>query len=1340
MTTNLFQKGKFYTLPIKEIRNEGSNSFFIVCANDKEYAIRMFDFQKTEPSVIAMKDLPCMVKDIHGDNIIFVQNFAQMFSERYIAGNKYPFIVSKEAYVPASDYRYYDIRDFNGVPFRIKCSKSTYLVHNQKIKCIVSRPTLNRMFLTLDKEKKSARAYCISPKELLDNTNADEATKRYIQHALFTNNRFQDAKKYFEQGSSNWVIKAITAISGVEKWSHLKYKNIHKILNCYHQICLYLLEDSNYLLQFSDSERENYQEWIAGKVSMAETYQQCLSLMKENKCSEEIDSILSKIKNSGYIFHPHRRMRVLIALFSLQPSLLEEKIDQILDIIAECAKDWKQTSFNNAFSSFLHFYITSNREKANRIAIANDEESSMILKRMIRSICYYLLMAKGADIDHQLYRSILLQFLSYGKATNILGLREAAKNTGNRLVEQAFISLLLSDENYLDLKWGKDFSNIDIFAYQMANIKIESNTFLTRSFEAHNVRFSVSTDGITFSRSTSNSKEKNILPEDFLKWHNLKIYLDSPSKYNISMLNKNIRTWKSYWSNVEQGLFEKKRSIIKKRPHKIAPEVGTETYIRILWKDENHPYRYYCKIEDTLYEGEGWIDTYQRGGSIGMFHYDPQLDIDSFFEDGKPLIFKARVNSLGSPNEEVRTYTFDCMSFIDEKIREWTSYGEESDCQIFYIDERNNVFCCISSYGYGLFVPITEENSQYNVGDTVKVKITDSTRPNSIQGEFIGEAGNDIDIKEAATSILRDYACALYEETEEELEEEAMSVSEDLFEPSYMKEIINIIDHKAVLEADHIKAYAYLSIAHILAKMLDDDALLDYIEHRQNFMCILEDYGKNSKVSDEELEKLGKENSDILEKYPLLQQRLTEMKIVNCFGQPKKNEFLWNMYKHYTSDHILSKLSRLMLSYNMADGFGLQEQQKSIINKIKSLLNVNIELPTIYSFGEENQTTEFKTSIVYPPSNNMRQDIKQQTFNIMKVICGMVNSYGGTVYLGVYNTGTAKGLEDDLAYFEESKDKFDLYVRSSIRAALGDQVNASIVIEHPDAGKHFVYAIKVTPSKMPVVLRLDNKFYLREGTSTYSIDYTELLEIMKDRNFAVYNAEAKDMDKIEVSEEDNDTTSNKQKKDASKNKVLDQDSEELIATSKLRSNITENWLEGYGIETTCYLRIMDLQHWRILDDIEWPEGILTLAIHDDETDGYLIIVFEDGKVNKVPMSQLLDKARDNDYMLYSNKKPIFISPAKKDAAILMEYKDDSNKQFFRLDDVALLEDGKMQSAGDTLTDVDFNEVTFCEIIDKQYHQSLQRMHNQKRTSLGWQLFTSYDNQESETFKKIGIKL
>ena len=1337
MTVQTFQKGKFYTLPIKDFREEGNNAFFIVDANNREYAIRMFDFQKLDKSVFEMKELPCMVKDIHGDNIVFVQNFAQMFSERYISGKTYPFIVNKEAYNPDTEFRYYDVRDYNGVPFRVKCEKDTYLVPNQRILCVVSRPTQNKMILILENTKKDNIVNCISPEELLKKSGIVERCQRFLLNSFATNPGFEEAKYYYKQGNPEWVIKAITAVVGVEQWPNLSFTNKELLLSCYHRICLYLLEDSDYLHQFTESDRDNYQTWIADRVSMSETYLECLALMSKNGCSEEIDLILGKIRNSGYIYHPHRRMRLLIAMFSLQPELLEEKIDVILDLLGERAKDWKVASFTDAFSSFLQFYVMSNKDKTNREAVIDNEQSNLLLKRMVRSICYLLLMTNGEGINFPMYRSLLYHYLSFVRGRNVLGNLNQTQNLAEELVDRAFTSLVVSEESGQDFTWGRDFSQIELFAYQMAAIKVKNTTFLTRSYEAQNVRFTVSADGITIAKSSSAAKEKNILPQDFPYWHNLQIFLDQPTKFNISKQSK-MRTWKAYWNNVEQALFEEKKVVSKTKKRKISPEVGTVTTVRVLWKDENHQYRYYCRIEDDLYEGEGWIDTYQKGGSIGLFHYDPELDIDSFFIDGKPILFKVRVNAIGSPKDEKPTYTFDAVSLIDELIREQVEFAEESNCEIIFYDSKNDIYCGVTSYGYGIFLERTEEYADVQVGDTVKVRVTDSSRPNAIQGEICGAGTEEVNIKTAAEGVLHDYAYEqLYEETEEELEEEAMSVSEDLFELDYMKEIINIFDHKAVLETDNIRAYAFLSIAHILSKMIDDQAMMQYLEQRLHFLCILEDYGENGKVNDEELELLGNDNSDMVEKFPLLKQRLSEMRIVNCFGQQEKNPYLWSMVNDYESGHILSKLSRLMLSYNMAEGFGLQENQKNIITKIKSLLNVNVELPQIYSFGEENQLTEFKTSIVFPPNNNMREDIKQQTFNIMKVICGMVNSYGGTLYLGVNNTGTARGLAEDLEYFEGSKDKFDLYVRNQIRKTLGDLVNASVVIEHPEAGKHWIYAIKVAASKTPVILKLDNKFYLREGTSTYSIEMPELVKIMDQRDFSIYNTKVSELEEGDIMEVVEPEEEKKEQTINIKTKVLPDD---MIGTSALRSNITENWVDGYGMDTSCYLRIQSLGDWCMLDDVEWEDGIITLAIHDDELEGSLIIVYEDGKVNRVPMSQLTDKSRGNFYKMYNHKKPIFVCPVRKDDALLTAYEDDHGKQFLRLDDVSNIEEGKMLSAGNTLTDVDFTKVFYCEIISKQYHDDLHRMHNLNRRSLGFQALTGYGLKEQEVMRKIGIEL
>ena len=591
MNVQTFQKGKFYTLPIKDFREEGNNTFFIVDANNREYAIRMFDFQKSDKSVFEMKELPCMVKDIHGDSIVFVQNFAQMFCERYLSGQTYPFIVNKEAYNPDTEFMYYDVRDYNGVPFRLKCEKDTYLVPNQKIRCTVSRPTQNKMILILENTKKDAIVNCISPEELLKKSGIEERFQRFLLNSFNTNPGFEEARLYYKQGNPEWVIKAITAVVGVEQWPNLSAKNKELLLTCYHLVCLYLLEDSDYLHQFAESDRDNYQTWIADRVSMSETYLECLALMSKNGCSEEIDSIFGKIRNSGYIYHPHRRMRLLIAMFSLQPELLEEKIDVILDLLGEKAKDWNVASFTDAFSSFLQFYILSNKERTNREAVIDNEQSNLLLNRMVRSICYLLLLTDGEGINVPMYRSLLYHYLSFVRGRNVLGNLNQTQNLAEELVDRAFTTLVVSEENGQDFTWGRDFSQTELFAYQMAATKVKNTTFLTRSYEAQNVRFTVSADGITLAKSSSTTKEKNILPQDFPGWHNLQIFLDQPSRFNISKQSK-MRTWRAYWSNVEQALFEEKKVVAKTKKRKIAPEVGTMTTVRVLWKDEIHQYRY----------------------------------------------------------------------------------------------------------------------------------------------------------------------------------------------------------------------------------------------------------------------------------------------------------------------------------------------------------------------------------------------------------------------------------------------------------------------------------------------------------------------------------------------------------------------------------------------------------------------------------------------------------------------------------------------------------------------------------------------------------------------------
>lgn len=1038
-------------------------------------------------------------------------------------------------------------------------------------------------------------------------------------------------------------------------------------------------------------------------------------------------------------------MSLLIAIFSMRPQLLEERIDDILDIIAESAKGWKLASFNKAFSGFIQYYIKSNSEKVNRVAFAEDDQAAELLNRMVRAICYLLLMTEGEGIDVPLYKSMLYHYLSFVRCKNVLGQQQLGITLSDTLVDQAFCILVGAESGCRELSWDKDFGQTELFAYQMSMMPRKNMMLTTRSYESDTLRFTVSNDSITLSRIDSSGAERNVLPSDFLDWHNIQLFLENPTKYPITKKSK-IDVWRNWWRKVESALFEKREIKQQNATRKIRPDIGSCVLVRVLRADLEHPNRFYCRIEDDIYQGEGWIDTYIKGGSTGMFHYDPMFDLDSFYLNGNPLLLRARVNSMSSPYDEIQTYTFDMMGYIDNFVLENVEYGQESDCRIIFHDKAKRVMLGITEYGYGVFIPDVTPEIEYKEGDCVRIMLKDYSKVRAMQGEVIGIADNDVDVREAAEQLLQDYAEeTVYEETEDELAEEAMSVSEDQFEADYISQMICILDHKAVVETDNTLAYGYLSVACILAGMIDDGATRRYLDQRRNLLCMLEEYGKNGKVDDMKLEQLCTENADIVEKFPVLKQRLCEIRIVNSFGKQENNNYLWELINGYETGHIIWQLGRLMLSYNMADGFGLQEFQNEIISKIKALLNINIELPKIYSFGHEDQLREFKSSIVFPPDNGMKPNLDEQTFNIMKVICGMANAYGGTLYLGVYDTGTAKGLDDDLIYFDNSRDKFDLYVRNRIRKSLGDAVNASIVVQHPEAGKHWIYAIKVKPMKNPVVLRIDNRFYLREGTSTYSIDNEEQLkDIMDSRDFSQFNIEVPS-DSADIEADENNIISSEAKitdtinEKTVKSRIETPEAKNYIATSRQRINITENWIEGYGVDTCCYLRIYATGECSRLDEVEWEDGLLTLAIHEDEKEGNLVVVYEDGEITRIPMSKILKMPLNVRQKMMAGKRPVFVSPARRNDALLTSYQD-RGRRFLRLDDIGSMPEGKMNAKGEKVTDVGFEIFRGCEIISPDHHRSLKRIHNMPKKNLGFQLSTAYGSEELRLLELLGIEL
>lgn len=91
-----------------------------------------------------------------------------------------------------------------------------------------------------------------------------------------------------------------------------------------------------------------------------------------------------------------------------------------------------------------------------------------------------------------------------------------------------------------------------------------------------------------------------------------------------------------------------------------------------------------------------------------------------------------------------------------------------------------------------------------------------------------------------------------------------------------------------------------------------------------------------------------------------------------------------------------------------------------------------------------------------------------------------------------------------------------------------------------------------------------------------------------------------------------------------------------IQTSRLRNNALHDYEEGYR-PITAVICLMDTDEYKILDEDDWQDYRLKLAVHEDEEEGWLILVYESGKVCKVSIAELLQRERGRAFKRYAGE-------------------------------------------------------------------------------------------------------
>jgi len=141
--------------------------------------------------------------------------------------------------------------------------------------------------------------------------------------------------------------------------------------------------------------------------------------------------------------------------------------------------------------------------------------------------------------------------------------------------------------------------------------------------------------------------------------------------------------------------------------------------------------------------------------------------------------------------------------------------------------------------------------------------------------------------------------------------------------------------------------------------------------------------------------------------------------------------------------------------------------------------------------GGESASLEFKQT--------MRWDTKLQKRSAevlkakVKTVCAFLNSGGGTLLIGVADSGEPTGLGDDLQDFADKKtvDGFELRFRDALSASVNPDPSQLVTLSFPYANGVQICRVDVTRSPRPVFLVAKGspaEFFVRKGNASHPLN------------------------------------------------------------------------------------------------------------------------------------------------------------------------------------------------------------------------------------------------------------
>jgi hypothetical protein len=1094
-----FEVGKTYTFTENEFEKSRESGKLVFKVSDPAsatpYTVKPFEFQIT--------DIPDKIVCIYKGNDRFEQDQNSVVPDLYEVGKEYRFRVMRQDNNAAGHVSIRD--DARGLTFfPIDLGKARFQ-RFQRITCEVLSIQNGHLKLRYVNDVVAPKTK-FSVTDLKNLKGAHLLLKPELLKRMMSNPLFDDSRLRFKDEDPVWILTAMEAITNTNNiplWfarGDFFYKNI---LDHIRELSVSLIERSEYLNNAPFEERRELQQRLSEVILNCEDYLQAAELITKGIDVEYITETLASLRSTGWLYKPERKMRLMMALFTLKNSYAHDYIWEIFKIIRDHHADVRfLEEFSDGFILMLQIFIDNEGKFVNI-------SSPDALRELIEAIAILLLLTQNKEYARwNYYRGRM-----YTLAMLLIGRNETA------LVQKAFGALTDNLNMPLEYSW-KDLDDVNrlchVYLCSLVNLydgNVRQRSVIT--YEGQNATLTVRDNNLRISPAATGTNTKEVLSLPLSADLQFAVSLNGRLTDKVDPDDMNIPRHHKMWRELESILFDPNQKVTATTATKImekkklSPEVGDEVSFRVVGREEGDQFTFHCVIEDPVYEGEGVINTRD------IVLYPITAYPETFMSEGQYLLFSGRIIAT-LPDGRFR---FSIDKEVDELIMSMAQDDCNEEVQMDAVVTKDLGESCLAVTEWGYPVMIYKKGEDLHQSQRLVVTVTEVGWNKKSNKPYVAARFEDYSADSSLADNYRMVRNSFHDLLtrvnsgriwvpepktqleEQQVEEEVNAVPDAYLPAEAVYGLSRLFNAMANVNNDNItEVYSLLATARLLALLTGDNYRAQYVELKQSLVETLSRFMIDDRVDADEVMELSRK----VEKFPgndsELNSRLGILKILATLDLPGTDREL--ALPDEADSPLFSSLKRMVTSYNLLRGLKLNSLRQELKRSIYDLLNLqmpNIDVSRVNAV--EDQQHEFKESLIYPAGNKMKADEKKQGLEIAQVICGMLNTRGGTLYIGVANTGVPRGLESDFVYInngfeeydlEDVKDKFSLRFCKVLRTYLGLTVDgiqlypSLVTLEFDDIDGHCFAVVSVKPYRGAVKM-LDGSMFIRQESSTLPV-------------------------------------------------------------------------------------------------------------------------------------------------------------------------------------------------------------------------------------------------------------